>query len=131
MSLEDSWLSGFTDAEASFEVRIKTTRSILMVGLRFAISQKTPAILEKIKCCFNFNGNVNFDKSWEGYRLCCENHKHQKKLIDYFNKFPLKTKKKINFLRFKNIWSDKLNKLHLTEDGFKILSKKIKKFKKV
>lgn len=52
-------------------------------------------------------------------------------MIHYFNKFPLKTKKKIDYLRFKNIWSDKENKLHLSEDGFKIVSKKINKFKKV
>jgi hypothetical protein len=45
------------------------------------------------------------------------------------NKYQLKTKKKIKFLRWSNLYKDKLNKLDLTEEGLKIIEKKLKKFK--
>jgi len=132
VSLSDSWLSGFSDAEASFEVRFKdcnTSKLRKQLVLRYCLTQKTPEILEKIKLELKLNNQVCFDSSWNGYRIITESLQKHKILIRYFNRYPLKTKKKINYLKFSNLLKDKINKLHLTESGLLSINKKLRKFK--
>lgn len=132
VSLKDSWLSGFSDAEGCFQARLKeckTSRLRKQLVLSFSLAQKTYDVLLNIKNCLQLVNEVTFDKSWKGYRIFTQNFKKQKILMDYFKLFPLKTKKKIEFLRWYNLYNDKLNKLHLSENGLKIIEKKVKKFK--
>lgn len=126
VSINDSWFSGFTDAEGHFSYRIKISNQL---SLSFQISQKTPEILLKIINAFKLNNKVGFDKSWNGYRFSTENSIKRKSLIRYFNRYPLKTQKKINYLRWKNLSNDFSNGLHLSDKGIEIIKNKLKKFK--
>ena len=129
VTLNDAWLSGFTDAEGHFSSRLKpckTSKLGQQLVLSYAISQKTPDILVKIKNCLTLDNQVMWDKSWNGYRISTQSLKKQKIIVRYFNKFPLKTKKKINYLKYANLMKDKINKLHTTEKGLNIVKKKNK-----
>lgn len=132
VSLADGWLSGFSDADASFEARLKdckTSKLKKQLVLRYSVSQKTSDILEKINLILNLNNKVCFDSSLEGFIIFTESLQKHKILIKYFNRYPLKTKKKINYLKFSNLLKDKINKLHFTESGLLIINKKLRKFK--
>jgi hypothetical protein len=97
--------------------------------LRYSVSQKTSDLLEKINLILNLNNKVCFDSSLEGFIIFTESLQKHKILIKYFNRYPLKTKKKINYLKFSNLLKDKINKLHFTESGLLIINKKLRKFK--
>jgi hypothetical protein len=139
-SLKDSWLSGFTDAEGCFSITINEMKCL--VRSRFILDQKEGEYLLKHICnLFNY-GNVNLRSNTNKvYRLTVSmnksKEKHYIKFINYFNKYPLKTNKFLNY----QIWC-KINnlvalKLHKTNEGFKNikelrsrLNKKIHKINK-
>jgi hypothetical protein len=85
--------------------------------------------LFNIKHALQLINEVTFDKSWGGYRISTQDFKKQKFITNYFRLFPLKTKKKIEFLRWYNLYNDKSNKLHLINQGLEIVQNKIRKFK--
>lgn len=132
--LTDGWLSGFTDAKGCFKARLKDcTTCKLEKNLLFSYSLlniKTAAILENIKECLNLTNKIYYNKYLDGYEIFTENLAKQKVLMSYFKKYPLKTNKKIEFLRWYNLYNNKFYKLHLSEEEIlKIIKKKLKKFK--
>lgn len=138
-SLNDYWISGFTDAEGCFSCSI-LNNSNNGYRVRYILSQKwdiNKPILEYILYLFNTYttdyksiGSVvphNIINNWEirinGLKNC--------KLIDnYFNKYPLKSKKLNSYNIFKSILLKIENKEHLiTELRIKLkqLAKQINK----
>jgi hypothetical protein len=117
-SLEDSWLSGFIDAEGCFESHIKKVSSInggKRLSLKFSISQKDPEILIKIRDAIqlkraknNFNLDspsfkIRYDSSWEGHTYGIEGIKDLTIISNYLRENQLKTKKLMDFLHFKKL----------------------------
>lgn len=115
-SLDDAWLSGFTDAEGCFSVKIGNVKASFYVSLLFILDQKNEEkVLNKIgrlfsdathkkaiirtpnractKCLDKKNNNI--------YRLSlyCNDKKRiiSNKLNNYFNRYKLKTTKNKSF----------------------------------
>ena len=93
------WLAGFSDADASFQVKIinRTTRNKPEIRLNYQIDQKNDVLLTKIKSYLG--GNVGYRKSQDTYYYGSTNFGSAKSVIEYFNKFNLQSRKHISYLR--------------------------------
>lgn len=120
ITLNDSWISGFTDAEGCFNVLItKNNRYTLgyVIKLRFILDQNDELILNNIKLLFN-NGKVTLRlNKINQYRYTLTGFKSLLIIRNYFNNFPLKTNKLNSFKKWDEIYSMILNKEHLTKNG--------------
>ncbi len=120
-TLEDAWLSGFTDAEGCFNVKILKCANTLTgyrVSLRFLLDQNNAqAILLHIRNLFCF-GSVAYRGKTKGvYRLTIDSFKGLIFVRDYFLAFPLKSKKGLSFTNWNKVYSMVLNGEHLTVEG--------------
>nr|YP_010608708.1 hypothetical protein PNX16_mgp063 [Drechslerella dactyloides]WAN89788.1 hypothetical protein [Drechslerella dactyloides] len=123
-TLNDSWISGFIDAEGCFNVTLfkrKTMALGYQVKLRFMIDQKDS--LEDmlyIKDQLNlFLSNRKLKKGTEGSMHRIESNSFVKAplIIEYINKFRLKSKKQYSFDKWVTVYQLVQNKAHLTETG--------------
>ena len=117
-TLNDNWISGITDGEGSF------TCSFLKKGsayrFRYILTQKwevNKIVLEHILNLFvtelTLKGSVEphtVEKIWE---IRINGVKNCKSLFHYFDKYPLMTKKKESYLKWKSLHSRIVNKEHL------------------
>ena len=131
ITLQDAWLSGFTDAEGCFNVSItKNSRYTLghVVKMRYMLDQKDIDILNKVCEIFGF-GKVSLRSSTDNvYRFTATGFKVLNNVIAYFNLFPLKTKKDLSFQKWLNIHNLISKKIHLTDEGLskvKVMQKQI------
>lgn len=124
--ISNAWLSGFIDADGSFNLNIRQKSEYggkNRVESRFRIEQRISDpitnisykyIIESIACAFIVNCKIsqhNIDKSY--YSVCVSSPKKLIKLIEYLTIFPLFSSKYINFLDFKDSVNIILNKEHL------------------
>jgi hypothetical protein len=120
VTLQDGWLSGFTDAEGCFNVSI-TVNSRYTLGhvikMRYILDQKDSVILYKIYELFGF-GKVTLRSATDNvYRYTVTGFKALNDVIAYFKLFPLQTKKAFSFEKWLTVHNQVSNKLHLTEEG--------------
>nr|YP_010160552.1 hypothetical protein K4Y30_mgp16 [Gymnopilus junonius]QRH17738.1 hypothetical protein [Gymnopilus junonius] len=120
-SLLDSWLSGFTDAEGCFNIKIQPRPNTITgyrVALRFLLDQKNAeSTLLIIRDLFGY-GQVNLRKNTNGvYRYSNNSFKGLLSVHDYFLTFPLKTKKVKSFNYWDIVFTMVLNKEHLVLEG--------------
>ena len=120
ITLQDAWLSGFTDAEGCFNVSI-TANSRYTLGyvikMRYLLDQKDNVILNKVYELFGF-GKVTLRSGTDNvYRYTATGFKALNDIIAYFKLFPLQTKKAISFEKWLTVHNQVSNKLHLTEEG--------------
>ena len=129
ITLQDAWLSGFTDAEGCFNVSITSNIRYTLnqvIKMRYILDQKDEIILSKIKDLFQV-GKVNYRSNTDGvYRYTITGIKSISKVISYFNIYPLYTKKSMSYKNWNIIYNMILDKEHLTEKGLM----KIKTIKK-
>ncbi len=133
LTLDNAWLSGFTDAEGSFYGRVKVSKSNILGKqpmLTFSITQKSLQIINIIKELFlgkntKFS-NVRYDPSWEGWEFHCSSISNLNIIKTYFFKFPLKTKKYRSFTKWTKIHQMLLDKKYLTKEGLNIIEQEIK-----
>ena len=123
-SLNDSWLSGFTDAEGCFSVKIGKAKNNFYVSILFLLDQKNEEIaLNEIGLLFSKNVSAkirtpNLRKNLDTvsikpienmYRLSLSCNSKEKTIssdiINYFNRYNLKTNKKNSF----RIWCEILD----------------------
>ena len=120
ITLQDGWISGFTDAEGCFNVSIvASTRYSLghVIKMRYILDQKDSLILNKIQELFGF-GKVSLKSGTEDvYRYTATGFKGLNRVITYFTLFRLYTKKAISYKNWLNVHHLVSNKLHLTEEG--------------
>lgn len=122
-SLNDGWLSGFTDAEGCFSVKIEggRLRRQNYVKLLFILDQKNEeVVLNKISLLFSsvtkaklrtinkyvkVQNLVNYSNNMFRLSLSCNDTKKKTiyEILDYFNKHPLKTTKNVSFQVWKEI----------------------------
>jgi hypothetical protein len=122
--LKNHWLAGFSDADASFQIKIvnRSNRAALPeVRLNFQIDQKKNSVLLLIKDFFG--GNIGYRKSQDTYYYGSTSYGSAKKVINYFDQFHLLSSKHINYLKWRKAYLIIQNKDHLNQDG---LSKIIK-----
>lgn len=128
-NLKDAWLSGFTDAEGCFSVKIANEKGLFYVSVLFILDQKNdaaaPEVLDKIGSLFSENNKAklrtpNINHSLElnnntikpcnnmfRLTLFCNDIKKNtsSKILNYFNTYKLKTSKQNSFY----IWGEILN----------------------
>lgn len=131
ITLQDAWLSGFTDAEGCFNVSITSNSKYTLgsvIKMRFLLDQKDSIILSKIKDLFNLGKVSSRSGTRKVFRYTVTGFKPIKIVINYFELFPLYTKKAHSLKKWCTIHTMILNKLHLTEKGLaeiRILQKQI------
>ena len=120
VTLQDAWLSGFTDAEGCFNVSITyNVRYKLdhVLKMRYLLDQKDSSILLVIANLFGF-GKVTLRSKTDGvYRYTVTGFKSANDIISYFKVFPLLTKKSNSFAKWSTIHNIVTNKLHLSKEG--------------
>ena len=130
-TLNDAWLSGFTDAEGCFNVNLTTranTKSGFRVQLRFFLDQKNAeSFLNQIKDLFGYGAVILRGKTENVYRYYSDSFISFKTICDYFNAFPLKTIKVISFANWYKVYIMVINKEHLTPEGLE----KVRQIKKM
>ena len=120
ITLQDAWLSGFTDAEGCFNVSITaSTRYTLgfVIKMRYILDQKDSIILNKIYELFGFGKVTLRSGTNDVYRYTATGFKALNDVIIYFKLFPLHTKKAISLEKWLTVHNQVSNKLHLTEEG--------------
>jgi LAGLIDADG endonuclease len=121
LSLKDSWLLGFTDAEGCFNINIvkrKKMKTQYNISLRFILDQKdeNEAILEI--CNLIGFGKVSCrNKKKLMLRYILHSLKISNIIIEYFNKLPLKTTKKKSFNLWRKVYFLIMYKEHLNPEG--------------
>ena len=122
-NLNNLWLAGFSDADASFQIKLITRNNRTEVRLNFQIDQKENNLLILIKEILG--GNIGYRKSQDTYYYGSTNFGSAKKVINYFDHYHLLSSKHINFLKWRKAYLIIQNKDHLTKSGLD----KIKKLK--
>ena len=117
------WLAGFSDANASFQVKIinRSTRNKPEIRLNYQIDQKKDKILIAIKSYLG--GNIGYRKSQDSYYYGSTSFGSARKVIQYFDKYHLQSKKHISFLRWRKVYILIQNKEHLTDKGLTKIEK--------
>lgn len=111
-SLDNSWLSGFTDGEGCFTCSINKDKGF---SFNFNISQKweqNVKILEHFCLLFN-GGKVSKHTSSNAYEYRITGLVNCKNIFTYFDNYNLITKKSVSYLAWKEVHADLLNKDHL------------------
>jgi len=119
------WLAGFSDADASFQVKIinRIERNKPEIRLNYQIYQKNNILLMKIKDYLG--GNIGYIKSQDTYYYGSTSFGSAKKVIEYFNQFNLQSRKHVSYLRWRKIYLSVQDREHLTSTGLtKILKLK-------
>ena len=127
LSFNNSWFSGFTDAEGCFNVYI--SKSNKGISIRFIVDQKDGLpLLIQLKDILG-SGSIYTRKN-NNYRFAIFNINKLALIIEYLNVYALRSKKQFAFEKWKVIYSCVLNKDHKTPEGMvnlKELSKLINK----
>ena len=111
------WLAGFSDADASFQVKIinRNTRKKPEIRLNYQIDQKNNILLTKIK---NYlGGNIGYRKSQDTYYYGSTSFGSSRNVIEYFNRFNLQSRKHVSYLRWRKVYIFIQDREHLTDKG--------------
>jgi hypothetical protein len=127
--LNNHWLSGFSDADASFQIKTinrnneteRPAKKDIEVRLNFQIDQKKKDLLILIK---NFlGGNIGYRNSQDTYYYGSTSFGSAKKVISYFDNFHLLSNKHINFLKWRKAYILIQDKEHLNSSGLEKIIK--------
>ncbi|KAM9988359.1 hypothetical protein ACTFIZ_005866, partial [Dictyostelium cf. discoideum] len=121
VNLTTSWLSGFTDAEGCFNITIQKRQEAnfgYRVRAKFTLDQNHgQVVLTQICNLFGYGRVYLRYKDRTIYRYLTDSFKSYEKLIEYFTKNPLKTKKQQSFEKWHLVYKKLIQKEHLTEHG--------------
>lgn len=120
--LKPYFVTGFTDAEGSFIVRIRQNPKAkagwnVETKFSFCIHKKDRMILDLIQAFFGGVGSITYaSKDTLHYRIASL-HDLINVVIPHFDKYPLNTQKRADYFLFKEIVLLIKNKQHLTIEG--------------
>lgn len=116
-NLDNHWLAGFSDADASFQIKFvkRITRNKPEIRLNFQIDQKNDLLLNMIK--EYLGGNIGYRKSQDTYYYGSTNFGSAKRVINYFDQYHLQSRKHISYLRWRKVYRLIQDKEHLTDKG--------------
>jgi hypothetical protein len=111
------WIAGFSDADASFQIKIINREERLKpeIRLNFQIDQKDNDLLLLIKEIFG--GNIGYRNSQDTYYYGSTSFGSAKKVVNYFDIYHLQSSKYLNYLKWRKIYIMIQKKEHLTEIG--------------
>jgi hypothetical protein len=114
-------VTGFIDAEGCFSVIIEVSESLktkVRISFEINLHEKDKEILYKIQSFFGVGGIYHRpDRKLSVYRVTNVNYINDV-IIPHFTKYPLITKKGVDFLLWSKVVKMILNKKHLTNEGF-------------
>lgn len=123
----EGWIVGFTDGEGCFSVSFiknKTVKSRWQIFPEFVITQGEKSLsalklFQKYFGCGKIFINKRYDNHRKNlYRFCVRSIRDlQDKIIPFFEKNRLQTKKEIDFKIFSKIVSEIRKKKHLSKNG--------------
>lgn len=129
ITLQDAWLSGFTDAEGCFNIRLKTP---LNINFRYILDQNDEDALKHIQNLFKTgkivlkskSSNVEFKTPIKNtYRYTIAKNGDTPLVLNYFDMYPLKTFKLRDFIAWKTIYLIKEMGLNKSISGWTIINK--------
>jgi len=127
MNLDSNWVSGFVDGEGTFYVGINKNDTMkigyqVLPEFRIVQHQKDIKVLYALKEFFGAGVvRINHDTRYE---LRIRSLEHINKfVIPHFNKYPLHTQKKFDFLKFQEIINLMNCDKHLENSGIKEIIK--------
>ena len=111
------WLAGFSDADASFQIKVikRMTRNKPEIRLNFQIDQKSDLLLKVIKQYLG--GNIGYRKFQNTYYYGSTSFGSAIKVIEYFDKYHLQSRKHISYLRWRKVYILIQDKQHLSDKG--------------
>lgn len=117
-NFNNHWLAGFSDANASFKVKILdgVTENTPEVRLNCQIDLKWSFELKNVKKLLG--GNTIFTELPSSFYYHSTDFSSNKKVINYFDKFHLQSKKHLSYLRWRKVYILIQEKEHLTGKGF-------------
>jgi hypothetical protein len=117
VTLDNAWLSGFTDAEGCFtsSAYLSKTTNKYIVTVRYVISQKNDIEFSQYLAGL-INGYITYIKSYDGYNTVV-NHSKLNIIINYIKIYPLKTKKHLSYLRWLKVYGLVKDKHHPNSEG--------------
>lgn len=125
-TLNNAWLSGFTDAEGSFTLSFYKNKYF---SIRYIISQKNEYIFMN-KLAILLNGNLYTLKKCKTINLTV-NYLNLINIIKYFNIYKLKTKKLIIYNNWLSVYYSVKNKEHKDINKLNNIIKKVNKKYKI
>jgi hypothetical protein len=132
VTLSNAWLAGFSDAEGCFTASANTrSEAYTQVQVRYILLQKEEKKLMS-EIAKIFDSRISYLKSYDGYNITnmTVNLSKLTKVISYFKKYPLKTKKHIDYLNWLKVYSLVINKEHFTKTGLNKIKNLINKINK-
>ena len=119
--LRNHWLAGFSDADASFQIKLLNRSNKVEVRLNFQIDQKKDSVLLLIKDFFG--GNIGYRKSQDTYYYGSTSFGSAKNIINYFDYFHLLSSKHINYLKWRKAYLIIQKRDHLNKHGLEKIIK--------
>lgn len=119
--LLNPWLAGFSDADASFQIKLVKRNNKTEVRLNFQIDQKKETLLLLIKEFLG--GNIGYRKSQDTYYYGSTSFGSAKKVINYFDRYFLLSSKHTNYLKWRKAYLVIQNKDHLNKNGLEKIMK--------
>jgi hypothetical protein len=124
VELNPMWLTGFVDAEGCFSIIIEIlgpSKWRVRTSFEINLHERDKEVLYLIKDFFGVGQVYNrSDRRISVYRVSNINDLNDK-IIPHFYKYPLISKKSIDFLLWVKVIKIILNKEHLTKSGFLII----------
>ena len=116
-NFDNHWIAGFADADGSFQIKFikRISRNKPEIRLNFQIDQKSDLLLNMIK--EYLGGNIGYRKSQDTYYYGSTSFGSAKRVIEYFDRYHLQSRKHISYLRWRKVYRLIQNKEHLTEKG--------------
>ena len=103
--LNSHWLAGFSDADASFQIKLltkKDRKNRIEVRLNFQIDQKKRHLLDLIKN--KLGGNIGYRKNTDTFYYVSTSFASAKNVISYFDNYNLLSSKHLNYLKWKKAY---------------------------
>lgn len=135
--LNNAWLSGFTDAEGCFNIKIYKNREIEYIKAIYILDQKhEKELLNNISLAL-YNKKLaksrytNSTGTMYRIEISCNHHVKNQPIINYFKQYKLKTTKQYSFLIFLEILNIFVNKQPLNQikiDKIRMLKKDMNKY---
>ena len=131
IKLHPLWVLGFIDGEGCFGTLItKSEEGVIVTRNRLSVSQSTHdyAVLKALKGFLKagyLNPTENSIDSLDKAKLCQNNSFYYNSIpetfLPFFDKYPLLTRKNLDYLDFKTFYLLKKDKYHLTDKGFDLM----------
>jgi hypothetical protein len=101
--LKNHWLTGFYDADASFQIKFINRNNKTEIRLNFQIDQKKNDLLLLIK---DYLGGLIAHNQLKEFTYSSDSYGSARKVIEYFNYYHLLSSKHIHFLKWRKTYID-------------------------